>query len=39
LATGTLDLGAPILEASDGGESIVEDGVVVAAGFTQVVLV
>jgi len=39
LATGTLDLGAPILEASDGGESIVEDGVVVAAGFSQVVLV
>jgi hypothetical protein len=39
LATGTLDLGAPILEASDGGEKLVEDGVVVAAGFTQVVLV
>jgi hypothetical protein len=33
-ATGALDLGAPILEASDGGEAIVEDGVVVAAGFT-----
>lgn len=38
-ATGTLDLGAPILEASDGGEAIVEDGVVVAAGFTRTVLV
>jgi hypothetical protein len=38
-ATGTLDLGAPILEASDGGEAIVEDGVVVAAGFTKTVLV
>lgn len=38
-ATGALDLGAPILEASDGGEAIVEDGVVVAAGFTKVVLV
>lgn len=34
-----MDLGAPILEASDGGEAIVEDGVVVAAGFTKVVLV
>lgn len=39
IATGTLDLGAPILEASDGGEVLVEDGVVVAAGFTKVVLV
>jgi len=39
IATGTLNLGAPILEASDGGEVLVEDGVVVAAGFTQVVLV
>merc|ERR1719263_2294257 len=38
-ATGALDLGAPILEASDGGEAIVEDGVVVAAGFQKVVLV
>jgi hypothetical protein len=27
-ATGTMDLGAPILDASDGGEPIVEDGVV-----------
>jgi len=34
-----MDLGAPILEASDGGEAIVEDGVVVAAGFTKKVLV
>jgi hypothetical protein len=39
IATGTLDLGAPILEASDGGEVLVADGVVVAAGFTSVVLV
>lgn len=38
-ATGTLDLGAPILEASDGGEPIVEDGVVVAKGFKSVILV
>jgi hypothetical protein len=34
-----MNLGAPILEASDGGEAIVEDGVVVAAGFTKKVLV
>jgi hypothetical protein len=39
IATGTLDLGAPILEASDGGAKLVEDGVVVAAGFAKVVLV
>jgi hypothetical protein len=39
IATGTLDLGAPILEASDGGEKLVEDGVVLAAGFPSVVLV
>lgn len=38
-ATGQMDLGADILEASDGGEAIVEDGVVVAAGFKKVVLV
>jgi len=39
IATGTLELGAPILDASDGGESIIEDGVVVADGFAKVVLV
>jgi hypothetical protein len=39
LATGTLDLGAPILEAIDGGVALVEDGVVVAEGFSSVVLV
>lgn len=38
-ATGGMDLGGAILEVSDGGEKIVEDGVVVAAGFTPVVLV
>jgi hypothetical protein len=38
-ATGAVDLGAPITSVSDGGESIVEDGVVVAAGFKPTVLV
>lgn len=34
-----MDLGAPILGVVDGGEDIVKDGVVVAAGFSNVVLV
>ena len=38
-ASGTLDLGAPILDVVGNGESIVKDGVVVAAGFPSVVLV
>lgn len=38
-ATGTMQLGAPILGVVDGGEDIVKDGVVVAAGFSNVVLV
>jgi len=32
-ATGTIDLGAPILEATGNGDAIVQDGMVVAAGF------
>lgn len=39
IATGTLDVGSPILEASDGGAKLVEDGVVLAEGFPRVVLV
>jgi hypothetical protein len=39
LATGALDLGAPILDASDGSDSIIADGVVEAAGFKKTVLV
>lgn len=38
-ATGTIDLGAPILEATGNGDAIVQDGMVVAAGFEQKVLV
>jgi len=39
MASGTLDLGAPILEATGNGAAIVSDGVVVADGFEAVVLV
>lgn len=38
-ATGTLDLGAPILDVTGNGEAIVSDGVTVASGFPSVVLV
>lgn len=38
-ATGTIDLGAPILDVTENGDSIVSDGVVVAAGFDSKVLV
>jgi hypothetical protein len=34
-----MNLGAPILEASGNGQSVISDGVVVASGFDAVVLV
>jgi hypothetical protein len=38
-ATGTMNLGAPILDVSENGSDTVSDGVVTAAGFTATVLV
>jgi hypothetical protein len=37
-ATGTVDLGAPVLDVAAGEEKVVEDGVVTAAGFDPVVI-
>lgn len=38
MATGKLDLGAPILDSSVGGSKVVEDGVVVKTGYTPIII-
>jgi len=38
IATGSLDLGAPVLDFGQGGQSIVSDGVVAAPGYDPIIL-
>jgi len=38
MATGKLELGAPILDSSSGGNKVVTDGVVVKVGYAPIII-